>query len=78
MRFFIGIEPECLGVICQNGLAVEEYAPTRWNRWAERASWKIFKHWAGDANHEYAMIDSTIVRAHQHSAGAQKCGEAQP
>ena len=21
---------------------------------------------------EYAMIDSTIVRAHQHSAGAQK------
>jgi hypothetical protein len=29
-----------------------------------------------DADNEYAMLDSTIVRAHQHSAGAQKrrCG----
>ena len=25
-----------------------------------------------DADNEYAMIDSTIVRAHQHSAGAPK------
>ena len=25
-----------------------------------------------DADNEYALIDSTIVRAHQHSAGAQK------
>jgi hypothetical protein len=24
------------------------------------------------ADNEYAMIDSTIVRAHQHSAGAKK------
>ena len=45
----------------------------RWSRWAERGVLeKIFKHWAGDADHAYAMIDSTIVRAHQHSAGAQK------
>jgi hypothetical protein len=27
---------------------------------------------AADADNEYAMIDSAIVRAHQHSAGAQK------
>ena len=26
----------------------------------------------GDADMEYLFIDSTIVRAHQHSAGAQK------
>lgn len=45
----------------------------RWSRWAEHGVWeKIFKHLADDADHEYAMIDSTIVRAHQHSAGAQK------
>lgn len=45
----------------------------RWSRWAETGVWeKIFKHLAGDADNEYAMIDSTIVRAHQHSAGAQK------
>jgi hypothetical protein len=25
-----------------------------------------------DADNEYAMIDSTIVRAHPHSAGAKK------
>jgi hypothetical protein len=24
-----------------------------------------------DADNEYAMIDSTIVRAHQHAAGAR-------
>ena len=29
-------------------------------------------YWPADADNEYAMIDSTIVRAHQHSAGAQK------
>ena len=27
---------------------------------------------AADADNEYAMLDSTIVRAHQHSAGAKK------
>ena len=27
---------------------------------------------ADDPDNEYAMIDATIVRAHQHSAGAQK------
>jgi transposase len=34
----------------------------------------IFQHLAADADNEYAMIDSTIVRAHQHSADAQKSG----
>jgi hypothetical protein len=33
---------------------------------------RVFKHRAADADNEYAMIDSTIVRAHQHSAGTQK------
>ena len=27
---------------------------------------------AADADNEYAMIDATIMRAHQHSAGAKK------
>ena len=35
--------------------------------------WKrVFEHLADEADNEYAMIDSTIVRAHQHSAGAIK------
>jgi transposase len=33
---------------------------------------RVFRHLAAEADNEYAMIDSTIVRAHQHSAGAQK------
>ena len=45
----------------------------RFSRWAKTGVWKrVFQHLAEDANNEYAMIDSTIVRAHQHSAGAQK------
>jgi transposase len=46
---------------------------TRFSRWAKNGVWeRVFKHLAADADNEYAMIDSTIVRAHQHSAGAQK------
>ncbi|MGH6827244.1 IS5 family transposase [Methyloceanibacter sp.] len=46
---------------------------TRFSRWAKRGVWKkLFEMLAADADNEYAMIDSTIVRAHQHSAGAQK------
>jgi transposase len=45
----------------------------RWSRWAQSGVWKkVFQYLAGEADNEYAMIDSTIVRAHQHSAGAQK------
>jgi hypothetical protein len=33
---------------------------------------RIFQLLASDADNEYMMIDATIVRAHQHSAGAQK------
>jgi transposase len=48
-------------------------AHTRHSRWAESGIWeKLFKALAVDADNEYAMIDSTIVRAHPHSAGAQK------
>src|SRR5437016_12630769 len=46
---------------------------TRFSRWAKSGVWKkVFEMLAADADNEYAMIDSTIVRAHQHSAGAQK------
>jgi transposase len=48
---------------------------TRFSRWAKQGVWKrIFAYLAQDADNEYAMIDSTIVRAHQHSAGALKKG----
>ena len=45
----------------------------RHSRWSKKGIWKrIFKILAKDADNEYAMIDATIVRAHQHSAGAKK------
>lgn len=48
---------------------------TRFSRWAGRGVWKkLFEQLASDADNEHAMIDSTIVRAHQHSAGARKKG----
>jgi transposase len=48
---------------------------TRFSRWAWHSVWKkLFRHLAADADNEYATIDSTIVRAHQHSAGALKNG----
>lgn len=45
----------------------------RCSRWAMTGVWKrIFEYLANDADNEYGMIDSTIIRAHQHSAGAIK------
>ena len=45
----------------------------RFSRWAESGVWaSLFKALADDPDNEYAMIDATIVRAHQHSAGARK------
>jgi transposase len=45
----------------------------RFSRWAQSGVLEaVFAHLANDADNEYAMIDSTIVRAHQHSAGARK------
>ncbi len=45
---------------------------TRHMRWSRKGVWeRVFNALAEDADNEYAMIDSTIVRAHQHSAGAK-------
>ena len=45
----------------------------RFSRWAKSGVWqRVFERLAGDADNDYAMIDSTIVHAHQHSAGARK------
>ena len=47
----------------------------RFSRWAKSGVWaRVFSALSAAADHEYAMIDATIVRAHQHSAGARKKG----
>jgi transposase len=45
---------------------------TRFRRWVKTRVWeRLFQALIEDADNEYAMIDATIVRAHQHSAGAK-------
>lgn len=42
-------------------------------RWGEAGVWqRIVDAVSHDSDMELLMMDSTIVRAHQHSAGAQK------
>ena len=48
----------------------------RFNRWSKQGIWqKVFAQLAKEADNEYAMIDSTIVRAHCSAAGARKKGQ---
>ncbi len=45
----------------------------RFNRWSAAGVFeKLFEHFSGDRDLEYLLIDSTIVRAHACSSGAQK------
>lgn len=45
----------------------------RFARWSKKGVWqKVFEQLAREADFEEVFIDSTIVRAHQHSAGAAK------
>ena len=44
----------------------------RFSRWSKAGVWEsLFKALADDPDFEYVMLDSTIVRAHQHAAGAK-------
>jgi transposase len=47
----------------------------RFGRWARGGVWaRACAILSADADNEYAALDATIVRAHQHSAGARKKG----
>jgi putative transposase len=42
----------------------------RFNRWSKRSVWsRLLKFWQAP-DLEYLMVDSTIVRVHQHASGA--------
>jgi putative transposase len=44
----------------------------RFRRWAKKGVWeRIFNVLLENPDFEYLIIDSTLVRAHQHSAGAK-------
>lgn len=45
---------------------------TRHMRWSKGGVWEqVFRQLAADADTEYARIDATIIRVHQHGAGAK-------
>jgi transposase len=47
----------------------------RFSRWSLKGVWwRIFEGMFDDPEFEYLIVDSTIVRAHQHAAGAKKGG----
>lgn len=44
----------------------------RFSRWSQKGVWqRVFEALCDDPDFEYLIIDSTIVRAHQHASGAK-------
>jgi transposase len=62
----------------------ERYGPytttyNRFNRWAKAGVWlKIFEVLAAKSSQSMQLIDSSIVRAHQHAAGGKKGARITP
>ena len=47
----------------------------RFSRWSRKGVWqRMFEALSDDPDFEYLIVDSTIVRAHQHASGAKKGG----
>jgi putative transposase len=45
----------------------------RYNRWCQSGVWqRIFEQLSTEPDFEYVMIDSSIVRTHQHAAGGSR------
>src|SRR6185312_5586146 len=44
----------------------------RFDRWAKKGVWKVIFQMLQDPDLEWLILDSTIIRAHPHAAGAKK------
>ena len=62
----------------------ERYGPyttayNRYNRWAKAGVWlKIFERLAAASPQSLQLVDSSIIRAHQHAAGGKKGARITP
>src|SRR5436309_13693502 len=62
----------------------ERYGPyttvyNRFNRWAKKGVWlRIFETLAAKSPQSLQLIDSSIIRAHQHAAGGKKGARITP
>ena len=51
----------------------------RFRRWAKKGVWEnLFNALVEDPDFEHLMIDATIIRAHQHAAGAKGAAKMRP
>jgi transposase len=48
----------------------------RFNRWSDKGIWREVFEALQDPDLEWFMLDATIIRAHQHAAGAKKKGSS--
>jgi transposase len=46
----------------------------RFDRWARKGRWEKIFEALQDPDLEWLLLDSTVIRAHQHAAGAEKKG----
>jgi hypothetical protein len=60
------------GAIFRRRLGLEQRVPALQVMEHEGRWWRIFETMSNDLDFEYLIIDSTIVRAHQHAPGAEK------
>ena len=44
----------------------------RFDRWARKGVWELIFRQLQDPDLEWLLLDSTVIRAHQHAAGAKK------
>ena len=52
---------------------------TRFIRWAKLGLWeKLFNTLAVDKDEQWLMLDSTLIRVHQHASGAKKKTQQAP
>jgi transposase len=49
----------------------------RFDRWAAKGVWQQVYRQFQDPDVEWLLLDSTVIRAHQHAAGAKKKGAMQ-
>ena len=62
----------------------ERYGPyttvyNRFNRWAKAGVWvRVFEALSAKASVSMALIDSSIIRAHQHAAGGKRGAKITP
>ncbi|ACP20876.1 hypothetical protein Aasi_1516 [Candidatus Amoebophilus asiaticus 5a2] len=78
MECYIVIERVHAGLIYQSALEALESSHLHHSRCSKKGVWEsVFEALSKDGDNAYHIINTTIVRAHQHRAGAKKSHDQQ-